>query len=354
MKYLAFSYGRMAFDLNTFEMHPSLPDSLERRIRFYCLTNDGLSESSFSDFNDAAEKRKVHGFVWLHLAGSLGDEFWKQLAEFLDLTDEQVKLMVSAHQRSFFEEFHNGLFWSMQRPSVSQSVDAIEVINFFMADRVLITRQFSHDSAFSIVVHKLLAKESAINHYTVDRLAADLIEDVIGTYMDVLKIGGTRLESIQNRIIRHPGKQELKLINRAQQIIWIFLNTVWPVETVILALSRCASPIITEQGRQHLQYRFDEAETVVRMFETYRSMSYNLMDVYVSGLGLRTNETTMVLTVIATLFLPPTLIAGIYGMNFQIPEIHLTWGYYLCLASMVAVSGGLLLWLRKRGFIDFE
>ncbi|HNA74564.1 MAG TPA: CorA family divalent cation transporter, partial [Candidatus Obscuribacter sp.] len=94
------------------------------------------------------------------------------------------------------------------------------------------------------------------------------------------------------------------------------------------------------------------AGAVVRLFETYRAMSYNLMDVYVSGLSLRTNESTVVLTMIATLFLPPSLIAGIYGMNFNIPEVHVTFGYYFCLASMVVVSGGLLIWLKLKGFID--
>jgi magnesium transporter len=252
------------------------------------------------------------------------------------------------------DEFHNGVFWTLQRPSVGDVVEAIEVVNFFMTDKVIVTRQFSHDAAFSITIDRLMARGDLLANYTVDRLAAHLIEDVIRTYVDVLKVGGTKLESIQSRIIKHPGKEELLLINRAQQIIWIFLNTVWPLETVCLALTRCRCAVFTEQGRRELGYCYDEATSVVRMFETYRSMSYNLMEVYVSGLGLRTNETTMILTVIATLFLPPTLIAGIYGMNFQIPEVHLTFGYYACLALMVLVSGGLLWWLKTRGFLDFR
>jgi magnesium transporter len=272
----------------------------------------------------------------------------------MDFSDEQLKLIRSPHHRSFFDEFHDSVFWTMHRPSVGEFVEAIEVINFFMTDKLLVTRQFSHDTAFTVTLDRLMARGEALGTYTLDRLCAHLIEDIIQTYVDVLKVGGTKLETIQSRIIKHPGREELMLINRAQQIIWIFLNTVWPIETVILALSRSRSNVITEKGRLELSYCFDEVTSVVRMFETYRSMSYNLMDVYVSGLGLRTNETTMILTVIATLFLPPTLIAGIYGMNFQIPEIHLTFGYYFCLALMVAVSGGLLIWLKHRGFLEFK
>ncbi len=354
MKEIAFNYGRLSFDFNTFEMNPCLPDKLEPRIHFYLLDENGLTIRPFIDFDSIGSDLKESEICWLHLTGTLGEEFWKHLATFMDLSDEQLKLVRSPHQRSFMDEFHNGIFWTLQRPSVGEVVEAIEVINFFMTKNVIVTRQFSHDAAFSIIVDRLMARGEALRGYTVDRLAAHLIEDVIHTYEEVLKVGGTKLESIQSRIIKHPGKEELLLINRAQQIIWIFLHTVWPVETVTLALSRCRGTVITERGRQELGYCHDEAGSVVRMFETYRSMSYNLMDVYVSGLGLRTNETTMILTVIATLFLPPTLIAGIYGMNFQIPEIHFSLGYYFCLGLMVAVSGGLLLWLKARGFLDFR
>jgi magnesium transporter len=220
-----------------------------------------------------------------------------------------------------------------------------------MSDKVLVTRQFSHDYAFSAVSHYLLSKGDLLKDLKVDGLAANLVQDVIDSYVQLLVVGGTRLETIQNKIIRHPGKEELNLINRAQQVIWIFLNAVWPIETVILAMVRSKNPILTDEGRQELNYRLSELDSVVRLFETYRAMSYNLMDVYVSGLSLRTNETTTVLTMIATLFLPPTLIAGIYGMNFYIPEIHVSFGYYACLASMIVVSGGLLIWIKSKGFV---
>lgn len=354
MKELPFSHGRQSFDFNTFEMNPCLPDRVEPRIQYYLLNENGLNVRPFLDFDNICSDRGENGICWLHVTGTLGDEFWRELAKFMDLSDEQQKLLRWPHHRSFFDEFHNGLFWTLQRPSVGEVVEAIEVINFFMTEHVIITRQFSHDVAFGVTVDRLMARAESLQGYTVDRLSAHLIEDIIHTYIEVLKVGGTKLETIQSRIIKHPGKQELQLINRAQQVIWIFLNTVWPVETVVLSLSRCRCHVITEKGRQELGYCHDEAMSLVRMFETYRSMSYNLMDVYVSGLGLRTNETTMILTIIATLFLPPTLIAGIYGMNFQIPEVHLTWGYYICLAAMMCVSGGLLWWLKTRGFLDFR
>jgi magnesium transporter len=351
MKELSFNLGRLAFEPETLQMVPCLPDILEYQIKVFYANKEGLIETGFSDFELLATQREENDFLWVHLTGTFGDEIWTRFRAFLDLSDEQVKQLRGPHKQSFFEDFHNGMFWTLQRPSVTNNVDAIETVNFFLAKKVLVTRQFSHDQAFGVASHQLMEKGEHFSNVCVDSLAAVLISDVISSYVDLLKMGGTKLEEIQNKIIHRPGKEELNLINRAQQVIWIFLNQVWPVETVLQAMQRSTNPLWTETGKRQMGYRQDEIAAVIRLFETHRAMSYNLMDVYVSGLSLRTNETTTVLTVIATLILPPSLIAAIYGMNFFIPEVHAVFGYYVCLAGMVIVSGSLLYWLRRQGYI---
>ena len=354
MKELPFSHGRLAFSQETLALEPCLPDTLELRTKLHCMDQDGLAEAGFFDFEDLAVKRAEKDFVWLHLSGSLGDEFWKHLSDFLNLTDEQKKLLRGPHRDSFYEDFHNGIFWTLARPSTTERVDAVESVNFFMAEKILITRQFSHDSAFTMVSHRLQEKGPYFANNGVDILATELIQDVLNSYVELLKLGGTRLEEIQNKIILKPGKEELELINRAQQLIWVFLNQVWPIETVLLALERSQNPLMSEKGKIRIGYRKDEAAAVIRLFETYRAMSYNLMDVYVSGLSLRTNRTTTLLTIIATATLPPSLIAGIYGMNFAIPEVHVASGYYVCIFGMILTSVSFFMWLKLKGHIELE
>lgn len=351
---LAFEHGRLAFSQESFEMIPSLAEKVEPRVQVHYIGETGLNRTGFVDFEQTREVTNTQSCVWIHLAGSFEDEFWKNLSMFADLSDEFVKYIKNPHARSFIDEHPGGIFWTVFKPSVGEQFDALEVVNFYLSKGVLITRQFSHDDVFSLVTHRLMAKEDELKDVSADRLAAELLESVIRAYMDVLTVGGAKLEKLQTRIIRHPGKVELDMINRAQQMVWIFLKSVWPIETVTHFLSRSRNSILTADGKLDFSFCHDEAESVLRLFETYREMSYDIMDVYVSGLGLKTNETTKILTIIATLFLPPTLIAGIYGMNFQIPEIQLPLGYYLCLGAMFAVSFGLLAWLKLRGFIDFR
>jgi magnesium transporter len=352
MKELDFKYGRMVFDEEELSMRPSLPDSVEFRLKLYYVDASGLSGRAFIDFSELAKLREQNRFVWLHLAGTPGDEFWQHLHDFLDLSDQQVKYLRGPHQSAAHEEFDNGVFFTMLRASVSENFDALESVNFFMAPKMLFTRQFSNESMFSYVSHKLMEKGEHVGNLCCDCLATTLIEDVINTYVDALKLGSTRLETLQNKIIHRPGKEELHLINRAQQMIWIFLNHVWPLENMLQAMSRSAHPLWQDDSRKQIAYRREEASSTVRLFNTYREMSYHLMDVYVSNLSLRTNRTTTILTMIATMILPPSLIAAIYGMNFFIPEVHAAFGYYVCLAAMVAVSAGLMIWLKRSGYVE--
>jgi magnesium transporter len=353
MQELSFNHGRLAFSHETYEMLPALPDSVERRLRLFYVGEQGLSELPFTDFDKVTELRDSAKPTWLYIAGSPGDDFWKHLRQALDLSDEQIKYIRSPHKVALFEDSIDALFWTLQRPSIRDTIEVLETVNFFLMDHMLITRQFSQDQVFTKSIHKLLSLGEHTRDVKADWLAAELVTDLVDSYVQCLKQGGTRLEAIQNKIIRHPGKEELNLINRAQQIIWIYLNTAWPIENMLQEIVRCKNPILSAHAKEEFSYRRDEAASLVRLFETYREMSYDLMDVYVSGIGLRTSETTTVLTIVATLFLPPTLIAGIYGMNFNIPEVHITFGYYICLGAMFLVSGGLLAWMKWKGYIEF-
>lgn len=354
MQQLSFNHGRMTFCMDSFEMVANLPDQVEPRVQIHSVGSFGLNKFGFQDFETLKAMTKDETCVWIHLSGLHSDEFWKEISSLADMSDEHMKYMKNPHPRSFVEEVQDAIFWTVQKPFVSDQLDGLESVNFYLGPGILITRQFSHDDCFGNVVHNLFAQGDRIIGFGADRLAADLLASIIRSYYDVLTIGGAKLEKLQTRIIKSPGKVELDLINRAQQMVWIFLKAVWPIDTITHVLSRCKNPSISDEGKLEMSYCHDEASSVLRLFETYRDMSYDIMDVYVSGIGLRTNETTKILTIIATLFLPPTLIAGIYGMNFQIPEVHLPLGYYACLTSMFGVSFGLLAWLKVKGFIDFN
>ncbi len=227
MRVLEFQFGRLVFSSKSLKMEPSLPDKVPARAQYFHFEEGiGFVETGFFDFKALKKDLEKKKFVWLHLSGSVSDDFLKHLAEFADFSDEQVKMLKFPHELSVFEEYSNGLFWSMQRPYVTENIEAIENVNFFLIDRVLISRQFSQDAAFNLVSHRLMSKGPQLTEFSVDKLAGYLIDDVLQSYVGFLSAGGVKLESIQNKIIRRPGSEELQMINAAQQMIWIFLKCV--------------------------------------------------------------------------------------------------------------------------------
>jgi magnesium transporter len=191
-----------------------------------------------------------------------------------------------------------------------------------------------------------------------DYLAYALLDAVVDGFYPVLETLGERLEELEVQAAQaphgisrtiHDVKRELLTVRRA----------IWPQRDLINGLLREDSPHITAETRVYLRDTYDHAVQVMDMVETYREIASGLMDLYLSGVSNRMNEIMKVLTIISTIFLPVTFIAGVYGMNFKtevspynMPELSSPYGYPFSLALMAASVLGLLIFYRRKGWIE--
>ncbi|MFB6241080.1 MAG: CorA family divalent cation transporter [Gemmatimonadota bacterium] len=126
----------------------------------------------------------------------------------------------------------------------------------------------------------------------------------------------------------------------------------WPVRELVLTLQREESELVSEETAPYLRDAYDHVVQVVDTTETYRDLVSGLVDLYMTGVSNRMNEVMKVLTIIATIFIPVTFVAGVYGMNFEwMPELQWRWGYPAVLALMALMSGGMVLYFRRRDWI---
>ena len=147
----------------------------------------------------------------------------------------------------------------------------------------------------------------------------------------------------------HELKRELLTLRRA----------IWPQRDAINMLIRDGSPLISDEVRIYLRDCYDHAVQVMDMVETYRELASSLTDVYLSSVSNKMNEVMKLLTIISTIFIPLTFIAGIYGMNFNteksplnMPELNWFWGYPICILAMVLIAGGLVIFFWRRGWFE--
>jgi magnesium transporter len=188
-----------------------------------------------------------------------------------------------------------------------------------------------------------------------DYLLYAQIDALVDSIFPLLEEYGERLEALQNRLIEEPRRDALDTIFQMKKDLLHFRRASWPQREVINGLERGESKLVTEEVRIFLRDCYDHAVQIMDIIETYRELVGGMTDLYHSSVGHRTNEIMKVLTLMASIFIPLTFIAGIYGMNFDpsaspfnMPELSWRFGYPVALGVMAVIGVGMYLLFRRR------
>jgi magnesium transporter len=161
-----------------------------------------------------------------------------------------------------------------------------------------------------------------------------------------------RVEDLEEELVVHPLQQSLRKINQLKKEMIFLRKAVWPLRELITGLERTDSPLIEESTHIYLRDVYDHTIQVIDTLETLRDMVSGMLDIYLSGLSYKMNEIMKVLTLIATIFIPLTFVAGVYGMNFHyMPELTWEYGYITVWGVMIAIVIVMLSYFRKREWI---
>jgi magnesium transporter len=166
-------------------------------------------------------------------------------------------------------------------------------------------------------------------------------------------------EELEDEVVENPTRTTIEKIHRLRRGLMKLRRYIWPQRNVINSLIRDGGELISPDVRIYLQDVYDHIVQVVDILETYREIASSLMDVYLSSISNRMNEVMKLLTVISTVFIPLTFIAGVYGMNFNpaaspynMPELNWYWGYVFCLAIMALIAILLIFFFWRRGWFE--
>ena len=185
-----------------------------------------------------------------------------------------------------------------------------------------------------------------------DYLAYALIDAVVDNYFVVLEGVGETLEFLEEELVADPRPETLQTIHNLKRDMIILRKSVWPLREVVGGLLRGEPSLIGESITVYLRDVYDHTIQVIDTIETFRDMISGMLDIYLSSVSNRMNEVMKVLTIIATIFIPLTLIAGLYGMNFKyMPELEWRWGYPLVWLVMLTVAVLMLLYFRRKKWL---
>jgi len=260
------------------------------------------------------------------------------------------------------EEYDNQLLLisRMVTPKRSGIGFISEQVSFVLGKNYLLTVQeeAAYD-CFGPIRDRIRTNKGAIRKQSSDYLAYALIDSIIDGFFPVLEAYGEQIEDLEDEVVVNPTRQTLEKIHSIKRDLLTLRRAIWPQRDAINALIRDGSDLISPEVQIYLRDCYDHAIQVLDMVETYRELASSLMDVYLSSISNRMNEIMKLLTVISSIFIPLTFIAGVYGMNFNpeaspfnMPELNWYWGYPLCWGLMIAIASVLVTFFWKQGWFE--
>jgi magnesium transporter len=329
------------------------PQSPRPVIHVLAYRRDEFLEREVADPQELRRILDTWSVVWVNVDG-LGDiGLIQRIGEVFRVHRLALEDVVNRHQRSKMEQYGEHHFIVTHMVEWHDQHLVSEQLSMFLGENFVLTfQERPGGDCFGQVRERIRNRIGVLRDSAVDYLAYSLLDAVIDHYFPLLELYGERLEQLEDKIVLHPVQSLIAEIHDVKRELLYLRRLIWPQREMINSLVRDPIPLITAETRIHLRDCYDHSIRIIDLVETYRELSSDLMDLYLSSLSQRMNEIMKVLAVISTIFMPLTFIAGVYGMNFDVmPELRWKWGYPASLIVMLLVSLALLVFFRRKGWL---
>lgn len=318
---------------------------------------DGLVERHVHRLSELQELRGKYPVLWLNIDG-LGDAaVIEQVGELFHLHRLALEDAVNTHQRAKLDVYDNFLF-VVARMADGHVRSFTEQLSLFIGPQFVVTIQEEAGDCWDPLRERIRQNVGKVRQLGTDFLAYSLLDAAVDAYFPLLEACGEELDRIEELVVSNPTRSALDDLHRVKGELLVLRRAIWPHREMLAGLARESTPYISDSCRVYLRDCYDHVIQITDLLETYRELSADLRDLYMSAVSNRINETMRVLTIIATIFIPITFIASIYGMNFDpgaspwnMPELRWRWGYPLALTSMLVTAVGMWWHFRRRGWL---
>ncbi len=314
-------------------------------------TRDNIQEKHDKNLEECLTARIDNGITWLNIDGLQNIELIKQIGKNYNLHPLVLEDILNPVQRAKIEMFEHYVFIVMKimiwhEKSKSFSVQQISLI---LGDHFVLTFQEKHCPLFDAIFNAIRSGQGRIREQNTDYLCYILMDTIVDQYFVILDQIGEQIEKTEKIIITDPTKKNIQSLYRLKRKMFFFRKVAWPVREIINHLLQAKVSFVGDFVLPYFRDVYDHIIQIIDTVETFRDMLSSMLDVYLSSLTNRINEVMKVLTIIATLFIPLTFIASIYGMNFKyMPELQWKWGYFTVLGVMALMVIGMLIYFRNK------
>lgn len=291
--------------------------------------------------------------TWITVDGLQDTELMEELGNIFKLHPLVLEDILNTSQRPKMQDYGDYLYIVLRSFTGTGEAELnSEQISIVLGRNFVLSFREKESTIFQPVKERLSCDVGRIRKAGADYLAHALIDNIVDNYFLVLESLEEKIEFLEDDLVRRTTPATLQAINKLKRELIFLRKSLWPLREAISTLERSDSQLISESTGIYFRDIYDHVIAVIDSVETFRDMLSNMLDIYLSAASNKLNEVMKVLTIIATLFMPLTFVAGIYGMNFKyMPELEWRWGYFIILGIMLLIALLMVFYFkRKRWF----
>ena len=323
------------------------------RIRVMDYDAKRLEEKEVTSIEECFPYKERSTITWINIDGLHDVDSIQKMGKHFGIHPLVLEDIVHTEQRPKVEVFEDYVF--IISKMLSYDVDTSHIIaeqfSLILGPDYVLSFQERYGDIFNPVQERIRKGDGRIRKMGADYLMYALVDAIVDNYFGVLEKVGVRLEALEENLIPEPGSDILQAIHHFRRELIFLRKFMWPLRELIGHLENGQSDLIHEKTMLYLRDVHDHILQIIDMIYAFSDMVSGIQDLYFSGLSNRMNEVMKVLTIVATIFIPLTFIAGIYGMNFKyMPELDWPWGYPLALVVMLVILVIMVLWFKRKRF----
>ncbi len=312
---------------------------------------DNLEERELGKIEECYPYKEKQGVTWINVDGLHDTDLIKEIGDSFNLHPLVLEDIVNTEQRPKIDDMDDYLFVvaKMIYHDPDDEFLKFEQISLILMENYIISFQEDKGDVFDPVRDRLRREKGRIRKLKADYLLYALVDSLVDSYYGVLEGIGEKIEKLEDDLVTDPEPESIQNIHSLKRELLLLRRSVWPMRDMLSSLERGASELIDEKNLIFFRDVYDHTVQVIETIETCRDIVSGMMDLFLSSVSNKMNDVMKMLTVIATIFIPLTFIAGIYGMNFEnMPELKWSWGYPAVWAVMFVVGVLMVFWFKRK------
>lgn len=328
-----------------------------RPLRLTVIDYDGDSWTEKQDVSiaECLPHLATPEVTWIHAQGYAGPDTLRKLGEAFRLHPLALEDVLNTGQRPKVDTYGEQLFAILSFPVLHGKRIVSEQLSLFLGKDYLVSFFSGDTDPFVAIRERLRSHRGPGRDRNTDYLFYALIDLVIDEGFPVLESLGEWIEDLEERLMDRPDKETLNEIHKLRRELLYLRRMLWPQREILNSLLRDEYPVIAKDTKIYLRDCYDHTIQIMDLMESYRDMAASMTDIYLSSVSNRLNDVMRVLALITTLFIPPTFIVGVYGMNFSnpvspwaMPELSWYYGYPMAWGIIIVTVIGMVIYFKRK------